>query len=299
MPKIGEIIARQFKKLGIDPTDEVKALLELDTEVSDDIASKLDKGLLSVDAAKQHPELKTHFRAALLGSADSRMDDLIKELGITVNEEFANEKNTYERIPLLVKAALDHGKKVAETDGKLNVGELLKKERDAFAQKEADLNRKLAELTKTLTDKETEFTSSRQNDLTNFELQKLLLNKNYVFPKEMDPNLKVTTALGAINTELKKSGLQIKLAETGVLEIVDKEGKPAFTDKYEPIKDVNSYIDGVLTQNKLLQINDPNQQQQQQQQGSGGSGGPIIPAGAKGNQQIMNEIDAQMKELGL
>lgn len=297
MPKIGELIARQFKKIGIEITDDVKALLELDTEVSDDIANKLDKGLLSIDAAKQHPDLKTHFRAALLGSADTRMDDLIKEMGITVSEDFATEKNTYERIQKLVKAALDHGKKVAETDGKLNVGELLKKERDAFTAKEVELNRKLAELTTSLTTKETEFATARQSDLTNFELQKLLLNKNYVFPKEMDPNIKVETALGSINKELKKSGLQIKLADSGVLQIVDKEGNPAFDDKYQPIKDVNSYIDGVLAQNKLLQINDPNQQQQQQ--GSGGSGGSVIPAGAKGNQQIMGDIDAQMKELGL
>ncbi len=297
MAKLGSVLERQFKKLGIAITDEVKALLELDTEVPDDVAGQIDKGLMTMDAAKNNPDLIKQFKQSVLAGADAKMDDIIKEVGITVDELFANEKNTYEKIAMLAKAAVATGTRKAEADNKAGVSETLKKEREAFAAKEAEYNRKLAEKENELTAKVGEFSSTRENDLTSFELQKLLLGKDYVFPKEMDSSLKVETALSAVNKDLMTKGLKIKRNEAGQLVITDKDGNAAYNEKHEAYDNTGRYIDGVLTHNKMLNINDPNAQQQQQQQG--GSGGIVITpgGGTQGNPTVLAEIDAQISSM--
>lgn len=296
MAKLGTVLERQFKKLGIEITDDLKPLVELDTEVSDEVAGKIDKGLLTIEAAKSNPEVNKVLKQQILAGADNKMDELIKELGVTVDEEFVNEKNTYEKIAKLSKALIETGKKKAEAANKEGVSETLKKERDAFTAKEADLNKKLKDLTESLTNKETEFKTTRESDLTSFELQKILLGKDYVFPKEMDGSLKVNTALGALNKDLAEKGLVIKRNDAGTLVITDKEGNKAYTDNHEAIDNPLTYIDSVLTSNKLLNINDPNEQQQQQQ--SSGSGGATTILNnnnaAKGNPALVEEINSQL-----
>lgn len=295
MAKLGSILERQFKKLGIDITDELKQLIELDTEVTDDVANKIDKGLLTVEAAKSNPEVNKVLKQQILAGADNKMDELIKELGVTVDEDFANEKNTYEKIARLSKSLVDHGRKKAEASSKEGVSEALKKERETFATKEADYQNKLRQITESLTAKETEFKTTRESDLTSFELQKILLGKDYVFPKEMDSSLKVQTALGALNKDLAAKGLVIKRSEAGTLVITDKEGNKAYTDKHEAIDNPDSYIDSVLTSNKLLNINDPNAQNQNN--GSDGNNRTITNNNngqLKGNQAVVDEIQQQI-----
>lgn len=293
MAKLGSVLERQLKKLGIEITDDLKPILELDTELNDDIATKIDKGLLTIEAAKTNTDVLKVLRQSILGSADAKMDEIIKEMGVTVDETFVNEKNTYEKIAMLSKILHDAGKKKGEGLSKENVSEVLKKEREIFGAKEAEMQKKLKELTDSLTTKETEFKTTRENDLTSFELQKILHGKDYVFPKEMDSSLKVQTALGALNKDLAEKGYVIKRNEAGTLVITDKEGNKAYTDKHELIADPNTYIDSVLTSNKLLNINDPNAKQNGNSSGSAGAG--TIAAGTnKGNQAIVEEIQNQL-----
>jgi len=89
------------------------------------------------------------------------------------------------------------------------VSETIKKEREAWQLKESEFQKQLKQITETLTSKETEFKNTREGDLTSFELQKLLLTKDYVFPKDMDSGLKVQTALSAINKDLATKGYVI------------------------------------------------------------------------------------------
>jgi hypothetical protein len=164
---------------------------------------------------------------------------------------------------------------------------------------ESELQKKLKDITEYSTTKELEFKTTREADLTSYELQKLLHGKDYVFPKDMDSSLKVQTALGALNKDLTTRGLVIKRNEAGSLVITDKEGAQAYTDKHEAIdmNNPNTYIDGVLTQHKLLNINDPNAGGgNNQHNGNGSSGAPAIAnnGSGKGNMQIVQEINSQL-----
>jgi hypothetical protein len=284
MAKIGTLIEKLFKKAGIDTSnEELKPLFELDTEVADEIVGKVDKSLMTAEAAKNNPEVNKILRQKILAPADAIMDDLIAELGLQPGDDFMAEKNTYEKIAKLTKLASEAGKKATGANNKQTA--------DEFAQKEAAYNKTIKELKDAALAKETEFKTSRENDLTSFELQKILLGKDYVFPKEMDPNLKVTTALGAVQNELTKKGFSVKRNEAGQLVIVNKEGQPAYSDTNEAIEP-NTFIDGALAQNKLLKINDANQQQS-----AASNGTQTIPSNTpQGNSSIVAEIEAQLAE---
>ena len=283
MAKIGTLIEKLFKKAGIDTTtEELKPLFALDTEVSDDTIGKVDKNLLTIEAAKSNSEVNKALRQSILGVADSKLDELIIELGLNPGEEYAANKNTYEKMVQLTKLAHEAGKKSSGANNKQTA--------DDFAKKEADYNKQLKELKDGLAAKETEFKSTRENDLTSFELQKILLGKEYIFPKEMDTNLKVNTALGAVQQELTKKGFSIKRTETGQLVIVNKEGQPAYSETNEALEP-NTFIDGALAQNKLLKINDAGQQQQHQ---ASGGATQIQNNQQRGNNAVLAEIEADL-----
>lgn len=283
--KAGILLGKLAQKAGLDTTtEEWKAILTLDNDLPAEAATKIDTGLLSLEAAKNNPEVTKAIKAQVLAGADARMDSLITDLGFTVGDDFANEKNTYEKIAKLTKLALDAGKKVSGTGSKQTA--------DEFAAKEKAYNDEIKSLKDGLKNKEIEFSSTRENDLTNFELQKLLFGKDYVFPKEMDSNVKVNTALSVVQNELAKKGFTFKKNESGQLAIVNKDGAPAYGSDNVALEP-NNFIDGVLTQNKLLRINDSGAAGN-----ASGSGTHVIPAngGAK-NTAIVNEIDRQLAEL--
>jgi hypothetical protein len=287
MAKIGTLLEKLFKKAGIDTTsEELKQLLAIDTEVAEDTFVKVDKSLLSIEAAKNNSEVVKAIKATTLSGADAKLDELIGELGLQPSEDFLSNKNTFEKIAIVTKLANEAGKKAAGSTNKTTA--------DEFAKKEAEYNKQLKDLKDVIAAKENEFKNTRENDLTSFELQKILLGKDYVFPKEMDTNLKVTTALGAVQNELSKNGLSIKRSENGQLQIVTKEGAPAYNPKDNVAYETNTFIDGALAQNKLLKINDPNQQQQS----SGSSGADAIDSKQiQGNNAIVAEIQAQINAL--
>ena len=71
---------------------------------------------------------------------------------------------------------------------------------------------------------------------------------------------------------------------------MNKEGQPAYSETNEALEP-NTFIDGALAQNKLLKINDANQQQQQQAS-SGAS--HIQNNQQKGNTAVLAEIEADL-----
>lgn len=283
MAKIGTLIEKLFKKAGIDTSnEELKPLFELDTEVADETVGKVDKSLLTLEAAKSNSEIIKAIKATTLSGADSKLDELITELGLQPNEDFIGNKNTYDKISVVTKLAYDAGKKSA--------GATNKQTADDFTKKEADYNKQLKELRDSLAAKEVEFKKTRENDLTLFDLKTILSGKNYIFPTEMDTGLKLSTALGAVQNELNKKGFSIKRNDAGKLVVVNTDGQPAYSETNEAIEP-NTFIDGALAQNKLLKINDV------QQHNNSTIGTQTISAGTqKGNSNVMAEIEAQLAE---
>jgi hypothetical protein len=288
MAKIGTLLEKLFKKAGIDTTtEELKPIFALDTDIADDTVGKVDKSLLTLDAAKNNSDVIKAIKATTLSGADAKLDELIIELGLQPNEDFLANKNTYEKIGSVIKLANEAGKKAAGANNKQSDVD--------FAKKEAEYNRQLKELKDSAIAKETEFKNTRENDLTTFELKTILGSKNYIFPAEMDTNLKLSTALGAVQNELTKNGFNIKRNDAGLLQIFKSDGTIAYNEKDNVVYEPNTFIDGALAQNKLLKINDPNQQQSQQ--GSNGNASFIPNNAQAGNSAILADIELQMNAM--
>lgn len=294
--KTGVLLEKLFKKAGVDTNiEELKPLFAIDTDIADEYANKVDTSLLTLEAAKGNPEINRLLRKNHFDAVDAKLVDIIKESGVTLDESYEKEPNTLLKINMLSKALIEAGKKKAEANNKEGVHETLKKQADEFAAKEAAYQKQLKEISDSVISKENEFKSIRENDLTDFEVSKILLGKDYIFPKEMDSSVKVQTAYGTVKNELAKKGLILKRSEGGQLVITDKDGNPAYDERHNKISDTNSFIDGVLAQNKLLKINDdPNNQHQ----GQGSNGAPFIPGGnGNKNSAVISELDAQIANL--
>lgn len=282
--KVGQLIANLAKKLNLDTTaEEFKEVVGISIEIDDETATKIEKGLLTIDAAKAHKDVRKVIRAEVLNGVDATLAELVEELGVEVDDDFKNETNSFTKIGKLAKRIKDiESKKAANPEQKKEIEKQIEK-----------LNADLREAKKALADKEAEFKLTRDNDLTNFELQKILLGKNYALPKEMDSDLKVQTALNAVTRELTKKGFKIARTEDGQLTVLNKEGLEAYNEKNEAVK-LSDFIDSALAVNKLLAISDPNQQQ------GGGNNGQhqqhhLSNGGAQPNNAILAEIDAQLQ----
>jgi hypothetical protein len=281
--KFGTLLSNLAKKAGVDTnTQEFIALLSHDIDVPETIATTIDKSLMSLDAAKNNPDVRKAARAEALNGVDSKITELLEELGIEDAADITEEKNSFNKISLLTK-------KVQALEAK-KAGSNKNADKEAIEKQIADLNKELKAAKDTLTAKEKEFQTTRDGDLTNFEIQKLLLGKEYSLPKEMDRDLVVGTAQQAINKALAAKGFNIvRDKESGSLKLLNKEGLAAYSDTNEPLE-LPSFIDGALAQNKLLKVNDQNQN------GGGNNQHVEISGGGKGqgNAAIVTEIESQL-----
>jgi hypothetical protein len=249
--KFGTLLDKLAKKSGGVDTSKQNFidLLSSNLEIPDEIVEALDKGLMNIDAAKNNPEVRKVMKAETLNGLDSKVLDILEEFGIETIDDIKNEKNSFEKVSKMVKVIKEDIEKKTKGAGKLD--------KDGYDKQVADLNKLLKEHKDLLANKEKEWNDTRESDHTTFDIQKLLMGKDYAFPKEMDADLKLQTAYAAVNKQLQGKGLKIIRNENKQPVIVDKENKPAYNDKHEALE-LASFIDGALAQNKLLRVNDQN-----------------------------------------
>lgn len=281
--KVGDLIKALFTKAGIDLTkDEIKKVVELTDELPDDIADSVDKALIAVGSAHENTDVIKKVRTVALNAVDKKMDDAIAELGLEMDDDFKGNKNTFDKILLLSKAAKIAGEKKAAPGTSA-------KDKIEWADKERELQRLLKEEKDGRINDKKDFDTVRANDGISFELKQLLGGKNYVFPKEMDASIKINTAMGAVQAELAKKGFSINRNEQGQLCILTKDGTPAYSDTHVALEP-NTFIDGVLAQNKLLTVT-------KEPATPGAGGNEIIADASKGNLAVATEIAQELQAL--
>ena len=124
--KLAEIVKSLGLQSGLTET-EIKTITDnvalSSIEVADDVSTKLTAQRLSMDAAKNNPDLKKHFHAQSLNGIDAELERTATEMGISVDDLKALD-STSKRIGHLAKAIQEAeskkaGSKGADTD-KLN-----------------------------------------------------------------------------------------------------------------------------------------------------------------------------------
>jgi len=198
-------------------------------EINDELATKLDRGLMSLEGAKNNIEVAKFHKAQNLGSADAKFAALAAKYGIV--DEIANEKSTYNKFDILEKRIAEL---VSEAESKVNAASGSKSEEvNKLNQQLAALQKQFTELTATK-DKEIAAmkaaNAKQQLDmLVNFELN----GKQYANQELGETNVTIAralldNALKAHNAVLVNDNgtIRMKQAENTNLDVLDASNVP-------------------------------------------------------------------------
>jgi len=250
--ELGVLLNTLAKSVGIEPTDPAlvdflsKAELATAT-IGDDIAKKITNGLLSIEAAKQNPDLKSHFTALALNAVDTELNELANEFGFddTTKAELAGEKSSYKRAGLLARKVQQlEAAKVGAKEG----------DKSKLALQIDELNSQITEIKNGHSSELDKITKAHKAERIDWELNSLYNGYDYAMPLSKEANTQVAKNL--INSELKAKGLSI-VNQDNALKLLTSEGTEYYHENQKVgIKD---FMDKTLTANKVLKIDDRKQ----------------------------------------
>ncbi len=245
------------KKAGVDINDDsFKAISEKlkDTEVSEDIAVKIESNLYDVESAKQNYTLKQHFTALALNGVDSELLATIDEL-LDGNEDAKNElisiRSTPKRAAALAKKIKELESVKTKADSKGD-DEKAKKAQEQIDKIVADFKVKESTYLSQIEAKEKE----KLDTISNFKEELFFSGLKFATDFDLETNQliakqKIEKAL------LEKGAKKVYNFTTGKFEL--KRADDLSLDYLDERNNKTSFEDlakGVLTQNKLLAVSD-------------------------------------------
>lgn len=253
MAILGDAITKFAEAAGI-PTDNehLKTFLSSATvsgsQIPDELVSLLSGGLMSLEAAKNNPTIKSHFVAQSYNAVDKQIEDALGELAIDA-DTIASLK-TIGSTPAKVKAAIT---KIAELKSKAadatgtdkkelveKINNLTKQVNDFQATKAAEIE---AEVSKVTQGYEGKFDELAQNNF--FGTMKL------ANPLGWDTNLVIGGAKSTVNAAMAQKGYISK--RNGIeFELLTKEGTKVFENNKEVT--YNDFATKVLLEKKQLEV---------------------------------------------
>lgn len=240
--KIADVFKSIALQSGVSET-EIKTILDnpafASIEVDDIVSTKLTAQRLSMDAAKNNPDLKKHFTALALNGIDAGLERLATENGFTPEDvtELKGLESTAKRIETLATKikTLEASKSTKGADT-----EKLTKQ---IEQLNADiLNERNSTITK-LQEKD----NSLETERINWTLDTMLSNFDYSTP--VDKSINVQLGKSLLSTSLSEKGLKI-VRKDGILSLQTAEGTEYFDNNVKV--DVNNYMTKVLANAKVL-----------------------------------------------
>jgi hypothetical protein len=249
---LGDFLNTLSKQSGIAETDQ--DLINLlsnagisTAKISDGLASKIQNGLLTFDAAKENPDLKRYYTAMALNASDSTMENMFKELELPedVVTELKSETSTYKRMANAMR-------KIKELEGK-KIGATAV-DKDKLAQQIDTLNQELATVKTNFVKEKSDLINSHKSDRVNWELNNHYSGYTYATQLSKEANIKMSQML--VNEEMAKAGLLMELADTNELKLKTKEGTEYYVNN-KPVS-IKDFLDKTLTTHKVISIEDPN-----------------------------------------
>lgn len=248
----GQDLFKQLsEKSGIAADDkELVAFLTANPalEIPDTLANSFLSKLMNENEAKVYQPIKAHWTQQNLSGIDKKITDLLTELAVddAVKNEILAEKNTYERVPLLVK------KIQALEQKKLESG---KGEKSAL---QAEINKLNGELTKLTTEKAAEIQRVKDTaagEILNYAINANLAGRNFA-NKEIPKEANVATALFLLQKGLTDKKIKV-VNDNNTLKLVrtDDTALP-YTENHKEVS-FDSFADSVLSANKMLSVGNP------------------------------------------
>lgn len=135
MASIAESFQKIFSKAGVDAADFLKTLEGNEAirgiSVPDELISKADQALMTLDGAKQNIQLKSHFKAIDLSPVDKQIEDVLDEFQVEPEDRqhVLAAENSYKRIKSLAAKLVElegRKSKAATGDKKVLTDEIAK-----------------------------------------------------------------------------------------------------------------------------------------------------------------------------
>jgi len=108
MANLGEFLNALFLNAGVEvDNDTLKKIVTTTatSEIDQALVDKFNQSYLTINSAKNNPELKKHFYAVAMNGLDTELDNTMLELGLTddVVNEIKAEKSSFKKAALLAK----------------------------------------------------------------------------------------------------------------------------------------------------------------------------------------------------
>jgi len=260
------------KKAGIDINEpEFKTALESikDVQIKDETASEMESKLFDVETAKSNYDIKKHFTALALNGVDSELKSVIDEI-LADNDDARNElygeKSTPKRVSVAIRKIKELTETKAKAEGKGDEGKAAKAQ-EQIDKLVSDFKTKESTFLQQIADKEKE----KIEAITT--LKKEVFFSGLKFANEFDIETNSLIAEQKINKALNEKGAKMVYnQQSGKFEMKRADDESLdYLDERNNKTSYEEFAKGVLTQNKLLAVSDPdagkqNQLQTQQQQ---------------------------------
>jgi hypothetical protein len=253
MANLGQFITALAEKAGV-PSDH-KGLIDIlsnselaKATVSEDLVQSLNEGLtLTFESAMNNQKIKNHFFTAALNGMDAELATLASDLDDEGKAELAAEKSTFKKVGILTNKIKDLEAKKAQASYK---------DKPDLTSEINKLQKQIADTIKAGEDKVAEIKTQHQNELTNLNKDFILAKKKFA-NREIPQDTNIQLSKLVIENDLKTKGAKV-ITRDGKLVMVQASDESL--DYYEngTKPSVEDYFDGVLAQNKLLAVSDPN-----------------------------------------
>ena len=261
-----------------EDNEEFKALVQVKelatTNIPDEIGGKftetLTGGLLTKDAAKNDPDIKAHFTALALNGVDTEIEKVIADMELDEETKtlLKNTDSTYKKVSLIparlkskYEALIEEAKKGGQSNGdvdKLN-GEIAALNTELSGLKDSSIGKDVYDSA----------IADHAAQILDMNIKTLLAGRKLtsVLPR----NVAISAAKNVFDEAIKIKG--IKLDASDGLKLKTADGSQDYYEKNQPVN-IDDFIDGLLADNKLLDVSPP---------GGGGNPpnpgpeGPILP----------------------
>ncbi|GEM_PF-4225716 len=277
---IGDFLNNLAKMAGIPASEPALVSFlskaEIATATIDDtIAAKINGILLTLESAKQNPELKSYYTAQALNGLDSYIKEISEEFQLPdeIKAELTNEKSSYKRAGLLARKVKElESKRVQATSG----------DKDKLTQQINELNAKIAEIQNKSTNDINQLVEKHKADRIQWELNSIYNGYNYAMPLSKEANTKLAHNLLMEALEINK--LKLENVDNSV-RLLTNEGTEYYKDNQKiSLKD---FVDKTLVGHKVIVIDGQQEQHKNQQRQT------VIPQTNK-NSKFINAIDAEL-----
>lgn len=244
--KVGTLITELAKRVGIDPN--TVAIPSEQFELPDELGEAVKTKLFTEDAAKNNSALKNYFFKQALDGVDNNVTKLLDDFQLAEEDrgEILGIKNTYERIPALVKKiqALESAKAGASKGQTAQLQEQINKLNEEKARLAAEKEKEIQQIKNQY---DNEFTEN---------LKKLRISAAPLATDQYGEEAMRELAYTFLEKELAAVDAKV-VRKNGMLKIVRASDEAL--DYYADNKPVtfDELLDGVLSKYKLIAVSNP------------------------------------------